>query len=96
MHAVVYNKSHSLLINPVDRCDSVSVHCLRVPPDCVSWADRTVRYSKCIARSLANTFYLRKRHHKWHTQCSLEQRAFLLHYLCKTPVFLLFLLSECV
>ena len=44
MHVIVYNKCPSLLINPVCRADSVCVRRLRVPPDRVSWADRTVRY----------------------------------------------------
>ena len=44
MPAIVYNKCPSLLINPVCRGDSVCMFCPRVPPDRVSWADRTVRY----------------------------------------------------
>ena len=44
MHAIVYNKGPSLLINPVCRGDSVCVRRPRAPPDRVSWTDRTVRY----------------------------------------------------
>ena len=48
MHAIVYNKSPSLLINPVCHGDGVCMHHLRVPPDPVSWADRKVRYTMNI------------------------------------------------
>ena len=45
MHDIVYNKVPILLLNTICRGDSVCMHRPRVPPDCDSWAGRTVRYS---------------------------------------------------